>query len=218
MTPIEPDPRRSAPRARQRGAGPRPAEGLPRRRAGRRQDLRDAAARRRRRKAEGVDVVVGVVETHGRARDRRRCSRPRGHAAPPRSTTAAATLEEFDLDAALARRPAAGRWSTNSPTPTRRQPPPQALAGRGGAARRRHRRLDHAQRPAPRKPERRGRADHRRARARDRARLRARPRRRDRAGRPRRPTSCSSGWTRARSTCPETAQRARSTTSSARAT
>ena len=40
-------------------------------------------------------------------------------AAPQASSTAASTLPEFDLDAALARRPAAGRWSMSWRTPTR---------------------------------------------------------------------------------------------------
>ena len=58
----------------------------------------------RRRRADGIDVVIGVVETHGRAETAeqigdlpvlpRRAVPYHGHA-----------LEEFDLDAALARRP-----------------------------------------------------------------------------------------------------------------
>src|SRR6201985_3074444 len=50
-----------------------------------------------RRKAEGRDVVVGLVETHGRRDTEALTRKPgehRGH-----------TLMEFDLDAALARRP-----------------------------------------------------------------------------------------------------------------
>ncbi|MEJ1976810.1 MAG: hypothetical protein WDN49_12545 [Acetobacteraceae bacterium] len=61
-----------------------------------------SAARRRR--AEGVDVVVGVVETHGRAETQAQIGDlpilPR-RAIPYRGQV----LEEFDLDAALARRP-----------------------------------------------------------------------------------------------------------------
>jgi two-component system sensor histidine kinase KdpD len=59
----------------------------------------------RRRQAEGADVLAGVIETHGRAETAaqigsipilpRRAIQYRGHA-----------LEEFDLDAAIARRPA----------------------------------------------------------------------------------------------------------------
>jgi two-component system sensor histidine kinase KdpD len=64
-------------------------------------------------------------------------------------------LMEFDLDAALACKPACC-WSTNTPIPMRhRQPPSQALAGCRGAAGRRDRHLDHAERPASREPRRR---------------------------------------------------------------
>ena len=151
---------------------------------GRRQDLRDAAPRRRRRRREGVDVVVGVVETHGRARDRGAARRARGHPAPARSTTRAASLDEMDLDAILARRPAARAGRRTRPHQRAGQPPSQALSGCRGAARRRHRRLHDAQHPARREPERRRRADHPHPRARDGARLHRRPGRRDRAGRP----------------------------------
>ena len=106
-------------------------------------------------------MVVGVVETHGRGetaallRGLCRCCRRR------RSRTAAA------------------RWPSSTSTPRWRASPdlhpgrrtgahqraglapPQALAGRGGTAGRRHRRLHHAQRAAPREPERRGRRHHR---------------------------------------------------------
>ena len=58
----------------------------------------------------------------------------------------------------------------------------QALAGRRRAARRRHRRLQHPQRPASREPERRRGADHGRHRPRDGAGRGARRGRRDRAG------------------------------------
>ena len=130
---------------------------------GRRQDLRHAARPRATRRATGVDVVVGLVETHGRARDR-------GAAATGSRSCRAARIDyqrpaaraRFDLDAA-ARAPAAlvaGRRTR--PHQRRRQPPSQALAGCRGTARRRHRRLHHAQCPAPRKPERRRRTHHRR--------------------------------------------------------
>lgn len=59
----------------------------------------------RRRKAEGVDVVVGVVETHRRAETEALLA---GLERLPRRpiTYRGVTLEEFDLEAALARRPA----------------------------------------------------------------------------------------------------------------
>ena len=56
-------------------------------------------------KVAGIDVVVGVVETHGRAET---ASLLQGLELLPRQTIATAgktTLSEFDLDAALARRP-----------------------------------------------------------------------------------------------------------------
>ncbi|WP_293681791.1 sensor histidine kinase KdpD [uncultured Phenylobacterium sp.] len=58
----------------------------------------------RRRKAEGGDVVVGVVETHGR---RETQSLLRGLDVLPRKPMEyrGSTLMEFDLDAAIARRP-----------------------------------------------------------------------------------------------------------------
>jgi two-component system sensor histidine kinase KdpD len=59
----------------------------------------------RERQAEGIDVVVGYVETHGRAETEALLA---GLAVlPPRMVEyRGATLREFDLDAALARRPA----------------------------------------------------------------------------------------------------------------
>ena len=76
--------------------------------------LEDAHALR----ASGVDVVIGFVETHGRpdtAGAARATSRScRG----ARSTTAASTLEEMDVDADLRRGAAACASSTSSRTPT----------------------------------------------------------------------------------------------------
>jgi two-component system sensor histidine kinase KdpD len=62
--------------------------------------LEDARAKRR----EGVDVVVGVVETHGRPET---AALLEGLDALPRRRLEyrGVTLEEFDIDAALARRP-----------------------------------------------------------------------------------------------------------------
>ena len=59
----------------------------------------------RRRKAEGVDVVVGVVETHGRAETEALLA---GLEVVPRRAVdyKGRALEEMDLDAILARRPA----------------------------------------------------------------------------------------------------------------
>ena len=82
----------------------RQAQDLSRRSAGRRQDLRDAAVRRRRSGARAIDVVVGVVETHGRRGDRGAARRPRNHS-PPEVDYKGHRLAEMDLDAILARRP-----------------------------------------------------------------------------------------------------------------
>lgn len=57
------------------------------------------------RAAEGVDVVVGWVDTHGRAETEAKLAGL--EALPPRAVDyRGRTLREFDLDAALARRPA----------------------------------------------------------------------------------------------------------------
>ena len=58
-----------------------------------------------RRKAEGVDVVVGVVETHGRVETEAQLA---GFEIVPRRKVEykGRVLEEMDLDAILARRPA----------------------------------------------------------------------------------------------------------------
>src|SRR6516164_10195910 len=58
-----------------------------------------------RRKAEGVDVVVGVVETHGRAETETQLA---GLEVIPRKQVdyKGRTLDEMDLDAVLSRRPA----------------------------------------------------------------------------------------------------------------
>ena len=104
-------------------------------------------------------------------------------------------LEEMDLDAILARQPAARPRRRARPHQRPRQPPPQALPGRRGAARRRHRRLHHDEHPARREPQRRRRPDHPHPGARDRAGLDHRPRRRHRGHRhhPRRPDPAAEG-------------------------
>ena len=51
-------------------------------------------------------MVVGVVETHGRAETEALLDGLRGRPAPPRSPITAPSLDEMDLDALLARRPA----------------------------------------------------------------------------------------------------------------
>ncbi len=132
--------------------------------------------------ADGVDVVAGVVETHGRSETA---------ALLDGLPTAAAGADRVPRHASGRVRPRrrAGAQAGADPgrrtraLQRRRLAPPQALAGRGGAAGRRHRRLHHAQRAAPGEPERRGRRHHRHRRARDGARHVLRPGRRGRAGR-----------------------------------
>ncbi len=89
----------------------------------------------------------------------------------------------MDLDALLARRPQLALVDELAHTNAAGQPPPEALHRRRGAARRRHRRLHDAQRPARREPQHRRGADHARARARDGARRHPRSRRRHRGDR-----------------------------------
>ncbi len=111
--------------------------------------------------AEGVDVVAGYVETHGRRETEamlaglevlpRRQVEYRGH-----------SLTEMDLDAVLGPPPALALVDELAHTNAPGLAPPQALPGRGRDPGRRDRRLHHAQHPAPGKPERRRRADHRR--------------------------------------------------------
>ena len=58
-----------------------------------------------RRRARGTDVVVGVVETHGRRQTADADRRPRGRAAQATLEYRGTTFEEMDVDAVLARRP-----------------------------------------------------------------------------------------------------------------
>ena len=137
--------------------------------------------------AQGAAIVVGVVETHGRAETEamaRDLPRLPLKAVPYRDRM----LQEFDLDAALA-------WTKTHPEPlllldelahsnAPRFASSQALAGRGGTARRRHRRLVDDERAAPGEPERHRWRHHRHPRVGDRARPALRRGRRGRGGRP----------------------------------
>ena len=76
----------------------------------------------RRRAERGTDVVVGIVETHGRAEDRRAARRPRGRPAPDARRTAAPRFEELDVDAVLARRPQVALGRRAGPHQRHRQP------------------------------------------------------------------------------------------------
>ena len=150
---------------------------------GRRQDLQHAGGRAGRAGRAARTSWSAWWRRTGAARPPRLAGGARRSCRARRSTHRGATLEEFDLDAALARRPEPAPARRAGPHQRAGRPAREALAGRGRAARRRHRRLHHAQRPARREPERRRRPDHRRDRARDGAGRRPRRGRRDRAGR-----------------------------------
>ena len=165
-------------------------------------------AARREAEDQKRDVVVGIVETHGRYDTGalliglellpRRKVEHRGHQARgvrPRRARSRGEPELILVDELA---------HTNAPGSRHAE----ALAGRRGAARRGHRRLHDAQRAAPREPERRRRADHRRRRPRDGARRRARQGLRGAPRRPARRRAARAPAARARSTCP-TRRRAR---------
>ncbi len=110
---------------------------------------------------EGKDVVVGVVETHGRKETE---ALLQGIEVLPLARNRApghASCTEFDLDAALRRRPALILVDELAHTNVEGSRHPEAMAGHRRAAGERHRRLHDAQRPAPREPERRRRRHHR---------------------------------------------------------
>ncbi len=116
-----------------------------------------AAARKL--KQEGRDVLVGIVETHGRAETAALLvDLP---SLPPKSIPyRGKDLSEFDLDAALLRAPSLILVDELAHSNVQGRTPPEALAGRRGAAGGRHRRIHHAECAAFGKPQRRGRRDH----------------------------------------------------------
>ena len=111
--------------------------------------LEEAHALQRR----GVDVVLGFVETHGRAET---AALVDGLEAVPRKRIEyrGVTIEEMDLDAVLARKPEIAVVDeiahTNVPGSRNRKRYQDVL----GAARRRHQRHRRLQHPAPREPQR----------------------------------------------------------------
>ena len=127
--------------------------------------------------------LVGVVETHGRSETAALLD---GLEVLPRKPVAyrRRTLMEFDIEAAIARKPEAAARRRIRAHQCAGSDPPQALSGCRGSAAQRHRRLDDAQHPAPRKPAGRRPADHRHSRAGDRSRQGSREGRRDRRRRP----------------------------------
>ena len=179
-----------------------PAGGEPRRQAARSSSARRPASARPTRccrprapaSSDGYDVVVGVVETHGRKETEALLE---GLEIIPRRRIEykGQWLEEMDLDAILARRPQIVLVDELAHTNAPGSRHPKRYLDVEELLEPRHRRLHHRQHPAHRKPERRRRADHPRARARDRAGFDLRPRRRRRAGRPhaRRPDPAPQG-------------------------
>ena len=141
--------------------------------------LQSAHAKRK----AGVDVVVGVVETHGRKETEALLE---GLEVLPRKRhRVQGSDSRGDGSRCADRAPSADRAGRRTrPHQRARQPPSQALSRRRGTAVARHRRLHHGQHPAHREPQRRGRPDHACPGARDRAGFGLRPRRCDRAGRP----------------------------------
>ena len=107
-----------------------------------------------------TDVVVAVVDGPRAGRDRGTHRRARIDPAAQRRVPRHA-LEEMDVDAVLARRPAHRPRGRICPLQHPRQPPSQALGGRRRAARRRDQRALHRQRPAPGLARRRRRGHHR---------------------------------------------------------
>ena len=136
-----------------------------------------------RRAERGTDVVVGFVETHGRAHTADKLDglevMPRALGHLPRS----AVHRARPAPPSSRERPEVALVDELAHTNVDGSRERETLAGRPGAARRRHRRDQHGERPAPRVAQRHRRGDHRRAAARDRAR---RGRARGRADRARR--------------------------------
>lgn len=97
---------------------------------------------------EGVDILIGVVETHGRRGDHWPCSTSSPSSRASCTCTASSGWRRWIWTACWPASPPSPWW-TSWPTATPRQPPREALARCGGAAGRRHRRLHHPQRAAP---------------------------------------------------------------------
>ena len=139
-------------------AGARAAQDLLRRRPGVGKTYAMLAAAQRLAR-DGVDVVIGLVETHGRTETEQHAPGPGHPAAPDASSTAARTARHaVTLRSSTSTPP----WPASPRSSCRRAGPHQrprlalreALAGRPGTAQGRDRRLHHAQRPAHREPQR----------------------------------------------------------------
>ena len=119
-----------------------------------------------RRESRGTDVVVGYVETHKRPQTQAQLGDL--EVVPRKKVTyRGVTLEEMDTEAIIARHPKVALIDelahTNVPGSKHAKRYQDVL----GDSRRGHRRGDHAQYPAPGKPQRSGGEHHRRARARN---------------------------------------------------
>ena len=114
----------------------------------------------RQKQVEGVDVVIGYLESHQRKETEELATGLRDHPAQELEYRGR-ILEEMDLDAVLARSPALVLVDelahTNAPGARNRK----ALPGRAGADRPRHRRLHDGERPAPGELRGHGGGDHR---------------------------------------------------------
>ncbi len=158
-----PRPRRAS-RARpsRRGAGVRgKLDDLLRGCAWRRQDVHDARGCARRARIRSATWSSASSRRTSATRPRRSSS---GSSCLPRKTIEhqGIALEELDLDGVTRAPPAARHRRRARPHERARLAGTQAVAGRRGDPRRGHRRVHDAQRPAPREPQRRRRADHRR--------------------------------------------------------
>ena len=136
-----------------------------------------------RRLERGTDVVAAVVETHGRKKTAELLDGIEVDPARATSSTAARASPNSTSRPCCARQPAGGAGRRARPHQHPGQQEPETLAGRRGAARRRHHRDLDGQRPAPGKPQRRRHPDHRHRAAGEGARRGRARRRPDRAGR-----------------------------------
>ena len=114
----------------------------------------------RARKQDGYDIVVGVVETHGRKETEALLD---GLEIVPRRALdyKGQSLEEMDLDAIIARRPQIALVDELAHTNAPGSRHPKRYLDVEELLQPRHRRLHDRQHPAHREPERRRRADHR---------------------------------------------------------
>ena len=150
---------------------------------------------------EGMDVVVGYIEPHCRPETQ---ALVLGLDVLPRLEVDYRGHEAVGVQSRRRPGPASATADRRRVGPHQRprRDAHQAVARRDAAAGGGHRRLHDAERPAPRKPQRRDRPNHRRGGPRDGARLDLRAGRRGGTGRPRRRTTSWSGCARARSTSP----------------